>query len=173
MRLTTAFRPRTLAIAALVALTAAAAPARRGPPWISIEYPGNPFDAESRGAFLYVHSFHHGMALDAPVSGTAEGLVGGARRSMPLAFTRTSRTGTYALRWQRPADGAWLLVISVNNPGADASDRVTALVTVGQSGVEGVTVPTTRAGGHLVPRAVAAAEVDDALRAIARRVASR
>ena len=50
---------RTTLLAAAVLTLAAAAPAF-GPPWISIETPPNPYDAASRGAFLLVHTFHHG-----------------------------------------------------------------------------------------------------------------
>ena len=53
-----------------------------GPPWISIEYPVNPYDRTTKDAFLLVHAFHHGNATDFPVNGTAEGLVNGQRRSL-------------------------------------------------------------------------------------------
>ena len=83
-----------LAIVALALLSTtviAAAPAARivggasvssvfGPPWISIEYPANPFDRSSRGAYLYVHTFHHDDAVEATLTGTAEGIVDGTRR---------------------------------------------------------------------------------------------
>ena len=55
---------RYLAVAMLLATTAFAA---FGPPWISIEYPANPYDSGSRGAFLLVHAFHHGTPVSFPV----------------------------------------------------------------------------------------------------------
>jgi len=59
--------------AALNVPSAAPAPtAIAGPPWISIEYPVNPYDATTRDAFLVVHAFHHGVPTAFPVSGTAE-----------------------------------------------------------------------------------------------------
>ena len=49
---------RLAAVAApAVALSAASS---FSPPWISIETPPNPYDPASRGAFLVVHTFHHG-----------------------------------------------------------------------------------------------------------------
>ena len=71
---------RSIAIAACAIALTGAAPSF-GPPWISIETPANPYDAASRGAFLVVHTFHHGDLAASGVTGTAEGMVSGARRS--------------------------------------------------------------------------------------------
>ena len=71
----------------------AAARTLSGPPWISIEHPVNPYDATTRDAFLLVHAFHHGTPQNFPVTGTAEGMVDGQRRTVNLEFTRTSRSG--------------------------------------------------------------------------------
>src|SRR5512141_1181971 len=99
-----------LAIPALLATTGFAS---TGPAWISIEYPANPYDSASRGAFLLVHAFHHGQNVGFPVAGSAEGLVNGARRTVSLEFKSTSRPGVYALHKQWPSDGVWTLVLSV------------------------------------------------------------
>ena len=47
---------RTARLLALASLFAATAFVKSGPPWISIEYPANPFDSGSRGAFVLVHA---------------------------------------------------------------------------------------------------------------------
>jgi len=142
--------------------------ARFGPPWISIEYPPSPYDRTTRDAYLLVHAFHHGTPAAFPVSGTAEGLVSGQRRSLPLQFAPTSQRGVYAVRKQWPSDGAWALVISVAQ---GRNDLATALVRIAEDGqVAGVTVPMTRRDGWDIPRGVTAAEVEAALRG---RVASR
>ena len=134
-----------------------------GPPWISIEYPVNPYDAATRDAFLVVHAFHHGSPTAFPVSGTAEGLVNGQRRTINLEFTKASRTGEFALRKQWPDRGTWTLVIGVAQ-GPD--DRVTAIVDLGSDGqVARVNVPTRREGGWVVPAKVAMADVEAGLRA--------
>jgi hypothetical protein len=161
----------TLRAGALVAaaLFLTAASSSFGPPWISIETPPNPYDAASRGAFLVVHTFHHGDLVASGVTGTAEGIVGGARRSIALAFDTTSRRGSYALKKQWPNDGVWMLVI---NTGGQAQG-VTALVDISASGdVSGVRVPTRHSNGWEVPQQVTARDVNAALEARVSALAS-
>jgi hypothetical protein len=168
-------RRASLAIAGASALvfsiTAAARPTSTpivGPPWISIEYPANPLDASTRGALLLVHAFHHGTPMDFPVTGTAEGLVDGERKSVSLEFTRTSRPGVYALRKQWPAQGTWSLVITVSQAQNDVAQ---ALVEIGRGGeVASVRVPTEAHREGAFPRRVTSAEVETSLK---RQVASR
>src|SRR5688500_10426798 len=152
-------RTTTIAVA-VPALTAAGS--SFGPPWISIETPPNPYDAASRGAFLIVHTFHHGDQVASGVTGAAEGVVAGARKSIPLAFDTTSRRGSYSLRKQWPNDGTWMLVI---NTGGKA-EGVTALVDIGTTGeVARVRVPTRRDGQWEIPLQVTARDIDAALQA--------
>jgi hypothetical protein len=163
----------TVSAAARPTFTAAAAPmaAVLGPPWISIEYPANPFDRGSRGAYLLVHAFHHGTPVAFPVSGTAEGLVRGERRTVRLAFTPAGRPGVYALRKQWSDAGVWTLVVRVTQ---EAGDAATALVELAPGGeVARVQVPTARHREGDFPRAVTAAEVDAALRGRAGAVGMR
>jgi len=97
------------AVAVIAITLVAAIPFARhaGPPWISIEYPANPFDASSRDGYLLVHAFHHGSPMESTVQGTAEGLVGGERKAVALRFETTTRPGVYALRKQWSDDGVW------------------------------------------------------------------
>jgi hypothetical protein len=153
---------------ALVLGAAAPAPATTvGPPWISVEYPANPYDRSTRDAFLLVHAFHHGTPTQFPIRGTAEGLVGGRRRSVTLDFEATSRPGVYALRRQWGAEGVWTLVISVA-PDQGAAQALVEIAATGE--VTAVRVPTRRIqtphdGEMVVPRPVTAAEVDASLKA--------
>ena len=164
---------RTIRLFALTSLLAATAFVSAGPPWISIEYPGNPYDQESRDAYLYVHTFHHGTPVANPVSGTAEGLVAGARRTVSLEFRTTSRPGVFALRKQWPADGLWTLVIGATQ-GEGESNTATAIVELGADGrVASVVVPTRRMNNYTVPAPVSMADVDKALRVRAGLVATR
>jgi hypothetical protein len=113
-----------------------------GPPWISIEYPANPYDRSARGAYLLVHAFHHGTPMGLPVSGSAEGMVRGERRTVRLDFAATARPGVYALRKQWSDEGTWTLVVRV---GRGADDAATALVELAPGGeVARVQVPTRR-----------------------------
>ena len=133
-----------------------------GPPWISIEYPANPFDRTSRDAFLTVRTYHHGEMMAKTVTGTAEGVVNGKRESMKLDIRPGSQTGMYVVRWERPAVGHWVLVINSGNQGVvDA----TAVVEISPTGtVASISVPTrSYANGWIGPRPVAASEIDGLL----------
>lgn len=167
--MTVATLVRPLAVAAAAVVLAAAAPAAFGPPWISVEVPPNPYDRASRGAYLVVHTYHHGQSVASGVTGTAEGIVAGERRTVRLTFEPASRPGSYALRKQWPSEGVWMLVINTGG----TREGVTALVDVGQSGeVASVRVPTERRGDWEVPREITAHDVNQSLQARAARVAS-
>jgi hypothetical protein len=149
--------------AALLASALAAAPhaavERFGPPWISIESPPNPHDRTTRGAFLVVRTYHHGDLVGQGLRGTAEGIVGGQRRTVTLRFDETSHPGVYALKRQWPTEGRWALVVTTGTVGDGAS----ALVTVADDRVASVVVPTRQQDGWTIPRAVTRAEIDAAL----------
>ena len=53
----------SFALAAVLTVSASSS-ALAGPPWISIEYPANPFDATSRGAFLTVRTYSPRFPID-------------------------------------------------------------------------------------------------------------
>lgn len=150
--------PLQLAAAALLAF---ATPAVAGPPWISIELPASPWSSLPRDAFVLVHTYHHFTPVPVTLFGTAEGLVGGERRSIPLAFDTTSALGVYAVRRQWPAEGVWVLRIVLNEDHGTA----TAVVGIGSSGeVNLVRVPT--GVGH-APRPVSDGEIGGLLRSLA------
>ena len=135
-----------------------------GPPWIAIEYPANPFDPGTRGAFLTVRTYHHGHLMAFDISGTAEGLVNGKRESVRLDIRRLPQSGMYAVRWTKPAQGTWALLISTTRDGAHMAS---ALVSIDGGGrVAGVSVPSNpiEGGRWIVPRKVASPEVDALLR---------
>jgi hypothetical protein len=161
---------RVLALTSLLAVTAFTS---FGPPWISIEYPANPYDSGARGAFLLVHAFHHGTPVSFPVSGTAEGVVAGARRTVSLEFKSTARPGVYALNKQWPSEGVWTLVLGVTQGEGDFN-TAKAIVELGTNGqVLSVNVPTKMQGIHRVPDRVNMADVEAALLARAGRVATK
>ena len=154
---------RKLAIATIlsaVVVTTAIA----GPPWIAIEYPVNPHDPNTRGAFCTVRTYHHGDLMSYEISGTAEGLVNGKRESVRLDIRRLPQAGMYAVRWQKPAQGNWALVISTAR---DGHYMASALIDVDARGrVASVSVPSDpiEGGRWQVPRKIAAAEVESLLR---------
>ena len=133
------------------------------PPWLSIESPVNPFDPATRGAVLLVHAAtREGPAAASALTGSAEGIVNGARRTIGLRLDGTPLPGVFAVRRQWPAEGTWLLRISLQN--------TTAIVSIGgDGGVAGIRVPTQHASGVEIPRAGSAQEIDSTLSAAARR----
>ena len=143
-----------------------------GPPWISIEHPVNPYDATTRDAFLLVHAFHHGEPQNFPVSGTAEGVVNGQRKTVNLEFSRTSRNGVFALKRQWETKGEWTLVITASQ---GPNDKVSAVVdlTRGGGAVAAVNVPTRVQGAHRIPAAVSMSEIENALRSRATSMAAK
>ena len=158
-----------IAAVALLVTVGAASPAVLGPPWMSIEYPVNPYDRDARDAYLVVHTFHHQLPVGLPVSGHAEGIVKGARRTIALEFGRMTKSSDYTLRQQWPKEGHGVLV-SVSTQGEGESNTVSALVDLGKDGrVAGVRIPTSRnAQGYQVPVAITAADVDAALARVGR-----
>lgn len=157
----------------LVALLSAAlaSPAVAGPPWISIELPANPYDRDTRGAFLLVHSFHHGTIVNAIVTGTAEGIVDGVRRTIKLEFSSTGRDGVRALRKMWPDQGVWTLVITATQGPGDGASAVIILGADGE--VASIKVPTMRQGEWTMPAPVSMADIDTALRARAVALAGK
>jgi len=154
------FLTTSLAAGALLAI-AAPTPAVAGPPWIAIELPASPFSSLPRDAFLLVHAYHHFTPMSAPVSGMADGLVNGERRSFPLEIAPTGIEGLYVVRRQWPRAGVWVLRITVDQ----GHGRATAVVGIGASGeVNLVRVPT---GVGSLPRPASDAEVGAMLRALA------
>jgi hypothetical protein len=150
----------SLAVGALLA-TAAPSRAVAGPPWIAIELPASPFSSLPRDAFLLVRAYHHFTPITALVSGTADGLVSGERRSLPLEIAPAGVAGLYVVRRQWPQEGVWVLRITLDQ----GHGRVTAVVGVGASGeVNLVRVPT---GAGSMPRPASDAEVGAMLRALA------
>src|SRR3954468_3155856 len=154
-----------LVAAALLAVTTAATAATvlKSPPWLSIESPVNPYDPDTRGAAMVVHAtFREGNSQLSDVSGTAEGIVNGARRSVPLRFEATNHANAYALRRQWPTEGTWLLRINLRT--------TTAIVGLDQAGnVSSVRVPTELTSGIPLPRAVTPREIDSTLAASTKR----
>ena len=164
----------TLALAGVVtaaAILIAATPSARisGPPWISIEYPANPLDPSTRDAYLLVHAFHHGTPIQSTVSGKAEGLVNGERKSIALRFDSTTRPGVYALRKQWTDEGVWSLVISVAQHDSDPAQALVELSADG--GISSVRVPTRREREWTIPRPITAQEVEQSLQTRATRTA--
>lgn len=150
-------------LAALATTLCAPAPALAGPPWISIELPADPYDPATRGAFLVVRAFHCATPASERVTGTAEGIVNGERRTLALELSETGREGVYALKRTWPDQGTWTLVLQAHQGPTQAA---TAVLELGPDGaVTSIRVPTTARQGSRVPAPVAMSEIEAALRA--------
>ena len=93
----------------------------------------------------------------ASISGTAEGLVGGRRQTVPLNLIGLS-PGVYSVPHNWSQDGTWVLHFS----GSYQNLKASALVPIGPSGF-------MREPSKFLPRPATAAEVDAALRTLASR----
>lgn len=102
-------------------------PTAYGPPWLSVEMPANPLDPATRGAAFVVHTYRHSRPEATPLTGTAEGVVDGERRSIPLAFRPTGQPGVFAVDQSWPEAGAWVLAIST-------TERVHMLIEMADDG---------------------------------------
>jgi hypothetical protein len=153
----------TLALTLAAGLSAASPASRffKWPPWLSIESPVNPFDANTSGAVLLVHTMvREGATSVGDLEGSAEGLIAGQRRSITLRFDPTARQDVYALRRQWPdGSGPWVIRVTLLR-------NTTALVSLDRAGmVSSVVVPTRLERGMSLPRQVSSAEVDSMLTA--------
>jgi hypothetical protein len=146
------------------ATAASSAEAFKWPPWLSIEWPINPFDRSVPGAVFYVHAaMHNGTPTVRDLSGAAEGMVNGQRRTVPLHFDVTPTPGVFAVRAQWPTQGTWLVRITLG-------ESTTALVSLdGQGNVASVRVPTRVVDNQTLPRQVAEREIDSTLTQLAAR----
>lgn len=73
--------------------------------WISTQNPTTVKDPAAKNAVVLVRVDGCHNPADAAVTATAEGLVNGQRRSIPLKLEPVSQPGTYAVAPQWPAGG--------------------------------------------------------------------
>lgn len=162
----------TILWSAAAALALGAAPAdammngaddRFGPPWISVEYPANPHHPSTRDASFLIRTYHHTNAIEPAVRAVAEGLVAGERRTVELEVAPTLLPGVYAVHCDLPAEGAWIVAVTLDQGGGATA---TALVEMDDAGhVAGVEVPSrTTADGWVVPIEVPTSDIEARLR---------
>ena len=92
----------------------------------------------------------------AQISGTAEGLVKGERRSVALKIAPMSKPGVYAVYQNWPSEGEWV----VNLKGTCAGSNAGAIVPVGPKGF-------LRESSKFYPRPATDAEIETSLKALA------
>ena len=127
--------------------------------WITVDAPSKT-DAQMKDAVLIVRPDGCQRPSDANLTGTAEGLVNGQRRSIPLQFTATSK-GVYLVKQQWPAQGVWVVAITGSYLGHSSS----ALVQWGPNGAQNLPART-------VARKLQPEEINTALTTLASQSAS-
>ena len=65
------------------------------------------------GKSVVVRTFRCGTPSSFTVHGTAEGVVAGQRKTIPLTIGRAAEEGVFTVSRQWPAEGKWALVFSV------------------------------------------------------------
>jgi hypothetical protein len=90
------------------------------------------------------------------ITGTAEGIVNGARRSVPVRLVPAAAAGAFAVSRDWPQQGAWV----VNLTGHCGSSTASAVVPFGPNGF-------LRESTKFFPRAATAAEVESVLTTLA------
>jgi hypothetical protein len=145
------------ALSVLVFPTAARA---GGPPWISVELPGDPTNPASRGAVVLVRAYSCGAPTASQVTATADGIVAGERRTLELRLEPVGPTGVYAVRKQWPSEGVWVLAFRMSIGG-----DVSTLVTLGPDAASGGAVHA--ASVQVIGRKTTSSDVDSILRAAA------
>ena len=108
-----------------------------------------------KNAVLLVRPLACDNAASVVMTGTAEGIVDGARRSVPLKFVRLATPGVHAVQRQWP-DGQWVL----NLTGTCAGRNATASAIVPLGGKTGF----IRAKAQFFPHAATVAAIESSLK---------
>lgn len=80
-------------------------------------------EASKDGRSVVVRTYNCGTPASLSLRGTAEGKVGGERRTIPLEIARAAEPGVFLVARQWPAEGRWALVLTV-----EGGHAVSALV---------------------------------------------
>jgi hypothetical protein len=112
-------------------------------------------DYQAKGAAFVFRTQGCAEPAKSQISGTAEGLVKGARRSVALKVMAMSKPGVYAVYQNWPAEGAW--VANLKGTCADASAG--AIVPIGPKGF-------IRESSRFFPRPATNAEIETSLESL-------
>lgn len=137
---------------------------------LSIEAPADASAHKVKEAVLIVGTYGCHKPADAILSATAEGVVNGQRRSLPLELVYDS-TGVYAVKQQWPSEGSWVLSITGEYNGI-TSTLIVDLGPNGQVHPDTKLEPGNRKGPHarMLQRKPTTAEIDTALKAVSRDI---
>lgn len=106
---------RTFILFAATLLTAASSFA--GGFWVEFGNPSASTDPRAKNAALLVRALGCNNPEVAVYTGTAEGVVNGVRKSVPLKFVQLDRKGLWAVERDWPAEGKWVLHVEAHKDG--------------------------------------------------------
>jgi hypothetical protein len=141
-------RTRGLGLAAIIGLTACAVAAHAGGFWLSVKQADSRDPKMKNAVLLFQVDGCHGPG--ATVAGTAEGIVGGKRKSIPLKLKKIADQ-TFTLTRQWPREGRWALAMTATAP-ADKANGSTwipkshAVVELSDSGAILINAPAQKGG---------------------------
>jgi hypothetical protein len=111
---------------AAIAVCLSISPVFAGALLLSIENPNTDPEAAAKHAVVLARVTECKSPEKTVVIATAEGVVAGERRSLPLKLIRLATPGLYAVSRDWPAEGKWAVSVVVTNP--DYGRYVTAAV---------------------------------------------
>lgn len=114
-------------------------------------------DYQAKGARFVFRTAGCAEPAKSQISGSAEGLVKGERRSVALKLVAMTKPGVYAVYQNWPAEGEW--VVNLKGTCADASAG--AIVPIGPKGF-------IRESSKFLPRPATKAEIETSLKEIAK-----
>jgi hypothetical protein len=83
---------------------------------LEIARPVGNAEAQAKKAILLVRSYACADPEKTVITATAEGIVNGNRKSLPLKLEALSQQSTFALARQWPAEGRWVITVTASNP---------------------------------------------------------
>ena len=113
-------------------------------------------DFRAKGAAFVFRTESCADAAKAQISATAEGLIKGSRRSVPLKVMALSKPGVYAIYQSWPTEGEWVVTLK----GACMDSNAGAIVPIGPKGL-------IRESSKFFPRPATDAEIETSLKALA------
>jgi hypothetical protein len=132
------YRMKLLTSSALTLAIATAA--YGGGYWLEFGNPSASKDPAAANAIALVRAVGCGEPSHSKVTATAEGLVSGDRKSLPLRVVELSSPGIYAIKGDLPAGGSWVLSVTGTYREAVAG----AIASVTSKGIERTTAKSTR-----------------------------
>jgi hypothetical protein len=79
--------------------------------WLEFAQPSASNDPSAHGAVALVRALGCGEPSKSTVTASAEGLVGGHRKSVPLQVIALATPGMYAIKGDIPKEGSWVLSV--------------------------------------------------------------